>query len=211
MIIIDVGAADAMLKKQPGKVYVLFEPDPAAFNRLQEKHAGDPSIYIFKKGLWSEEADVTLYLTRKRQCSSLYKPNLQLIKSLKSPFSNPDPDRFMVDKQLKISVVRMDSILDQVIDDLTKQGHPKSSILIDKVKVDTQGSEYEILQGMGKYIDIVKEIEVEVEFVELYHGQKLFEDLDKFLIKKGFIFKNFLRLVQFNGVTVFGDAIYIKD
>lgn len=210
MITIDVGAANSDLVKQPGKIYVMFEPDPGAFQELELKHAGDQSIYIFNKGLWKEKKNVTLYLTKKRECSSLYKPNMTMIKILKNVFSNKNVDRFEVEKELEISVVRMDSILEQVVEDLISKGHSKDSIFIDRVKIDTQGSEYEILQGMGKYIDIVKEIEVEVEFVELYHDQKLFEDIDSFLSSKGFQFSHFLREVLFNGVTAFGDAIYIR-
>jgi hypothetical protein len=63
---------------------------------------------------------------------------------------------------------------------------------------------------MGKYIDITKEIEIEVEFIEMYHGQKLFKDLDAYLSKNGFSFDSFLRLIQYKGTTVFGDARYTR-
>lgn len=211
MIIIDVGAANSNLKKQPGKVYVMFEPDPDSFQELELKHAGDPSIYILNKGLWNQDTNTTLYLTKKRECSSLYKPNMTMIKILKNVFSNKDVDRFEIEEELEIPVVRMDTVLEQVFEDLTNKGHSKESISIDRVKVDTQGSEYEILQGMGKYLDIVMEVEVEVEFVELYHNQKLFKDIDDFLSSKGFQFSHFLREVLFNGVTAFGDAVYVRN
>ena len=47
MITIDVGAANSDLVKQPGKIYVMFEPDPEACQGLELKHAGDQSVYIF--------------------------------------------------------------------------------------------------------------------------------------------------------------------
>jgi len=208
MIIIDVGAANADLKKQPGKVYVMFEPDPDSFQELELRHAGDPSIYIFNKGLWNQDTNTTLYLTKKRECSSLYKPNMALIKSLKNFISNRDPERFEVEKEIEISVTRMDKVIEQVIEDLVSKGHKASSIVIDKVKVDTQGSEYEILEGMGKYINIVNEVEAEVEFIELYLDQKLFKDVDRYLTDNGLRFSHFLREVQYNGVTAFADAVY---
>lgn len=210
MIIVDVGAANVNLRKKPGKVYVLFEPDPEAYQALQYRYYHDPSVYVFQKGLWKKEQEVVLYLTRKRQCSSLFRPNLQLIRGLKDSKSNRDPNRFIVEYEMIIPVVRMESVLDQVVEDLLKKGYPKESIVIDNVKIDTQGSEYEILSGMGKYIDITKEIEIEVEFIEMYHGQKLFKDLDAYLSKNGFSFDSFLRLIQYKGTTVFGDARYTR-
>ena len=61
---------------------------------------------------------------------------------------------------------------------------------------------------MGKYIDLVEELEVEVEFVELYLGQKLFSDVDSFLTSKGFELDGWVRKIQFSGIEVFGDAVY---
>lgn len=186
----------------------MFEPDSDAFRDLQLRHAGDPSVYIFEDGLWREEGTIDLYLTRKRECSSVYKPNISLIESLRDSHHNQDIGRFNIDKELKIDVVRLDSALDKVVDDLIAKGHPKDSITVDKIKIDTQGSEFDILQGMGKYIDLVEEIEVEVEFVELYLGQKLFSDIDSFLTSKGFVLDGWVRKVKFSGIDVFGDAVY---
>jgi len=58
---------------------------------------------------------------------------------------------------------------------------------IDAIKLDTQGSELDILKGFEKKIKEVLIIESEVEFIELYKNQPLFSDLQKFLKKNNFI------------------------
>jgi len=53
---------------------------------------------------------------------------------------------------------------------------------IDFIKLDTQGSELQILQGASSVLtDSVFGLEIEVAFTELYKGQPLFADVDLFL------------------------------
>jgi hypothetical protein len=81
--------------------------------------------------------------------------------------------------------------------------------------IDTQGSELDILLGAGRYLDKISIIKCEVEFVELYRGQPLFDDVVRELSKCGFRFVDF-----FDGAScgherdkqkrIWGDAIFIK-
>ena len=57
---------------------------------------------------------------------------------------------------------------------------------IDFLKMDTQGSEYEILQGAKEILKKTHHIKCECEYKEWYKGQKLAEDVISFLESIGF-------------------------
>lgn len=52
--------------------------------------------------------------------------------------------------------------------------------------LDTQGSEYEILEGAKKTLKYVKGLILEYSIVPLYEGQYLLPDIVNFLTKEGF-------------------------
>ena len=60
------------------------------------------------------------------------------------------------------------------------------------MKLDTQGSEYDILSGGLITIKDVIAIDIEVEFSEMYKNQKLFSNIDEILRNNGFEFFTFL-------------------
>jgi len=58
---------------------------------------------------------------------------------------------------------------------------------IDLLKIDVEGNSYEVLEGFGDMIWNVKCIHVECEHVPVWKGQKLYADVEQYLIGKGFI------------------------
>lgn len=54
------------------------------------------------------------------------------------------------------------------------------------VKIDTQGYEDRVLDGMAGILDIVRGVQIELSFVPLYEGQYLFDDLVERLRMQGF-------------------------
>jgi hypothetical protein len=69
---------------------------------------------------------------------------------------------------------------------------------IDYIKIDTQGSELDILNGAGDLINSVRCIDIEVEFNPIYEGQNLFWEVDKFLREKGFTLWRLSNLVHYS-------------
>jgi Methyltransferase FkbM domain len=59
---------------------------------------------------------------------------------------------------------------------------------VDAIKLDTQGSELDILRGATHVLPTVSLIDIEVEFNELYDGQPLFCDVDRFLVTAALCF-----------------------
>lgn len=61
----------------------------------------------------------------------------------------------------------------------------------DLLKLDTQGSEAEILAHASETLKNCLIVETEVEFVQLYEDQPLFADVDQLLRGQGFMFHRF--------------------
>jgi hypothetical protein len=92
------------------------------------------------------------------------------------------------------------------------------------LKIDTQGTELEILQGARRTLrERTAAIFVEVEFCQIYERQKLFSDLELFLRGEGFSFfgfhsthersRKFLDKRRFAGRErlLHADAVFFKD
>ena len=85
------------------------------------------------------------------------------------------------------------------------------------MKIDTQGSEYEILKGGKNVINNSIGFEIEIEFKEMYLNQPLFSEVNQFLLSNNFILLDFLNLCKWErdnyrnfGEIMFVDALYLK-
>jgi len=56
----------------------------------------------------------------------------------------------------------------------------------DLVWMDLQGAELLALRGMGRLLETVSSLYLEVEFKPLYHGQPVYTDVDRYLAAHGF-------------------------
>jgi Methyltransferase FkbM domain len=81
---------------------------------------------------------------------------------------------------------------------------------IDVLKLDTQGSELGILKGARRMLTGVRMLEIEVEFNEIYRGQPLFGDIDRFLRARGFVLWRLGHLVHY-GMAETGSAYAGED
>ena len=175
-VLIDVGSANGIYPlfknflKYPTEIHT-FEPEPDGLaNNLNTKFINN------NFGLSDKKENTNLYLTEKLECSSLLKPNMNLLKKYYNP------ERFEINSSILIDVMRFDEYF--------KGDH------IDIIKLDTQGTEYEILKGCGDtLLSKTKCIITEAEFVEMYTDQKLFIDLSEYLFSIGFRILKFLRIV----------------
>ena len=148
-----------------------FEPDKEGFDDDNNK-----KIINNNFGLFNEDGIMKLYITKKHDCSSLLKPNFMVL----NKYYNPN--RFSIEKVDNVIVTRFDNYF--------KGEH------IDIIKLDTQGTEYEILEGFGESIlRNTKMVITEAEFVELYEKQKLFSNLYKYLTDLNFSFLKCIRIV----------------
>ena len=145
-----------------------------------------------------------LYVTQNPMCSSLYKPNEELIR-LYNAF-----EVAYLKEEIEINTITLDYFVEQ-----NNIGE------IDFIKIDVQGAELDVFQGGKKTLENVLKIVTEVEFVPHYINQPLFGDVCKYLEKHNLMFNKFLGLagralkplVLKNAVTasqhIWTDAVFI--
>lgn len=83
------------------------------------------------------------------------------------------------------------------------------------MKINTQGSELDVLKGATRTLRSLLGLEIEVEFVDLYKKTPLFDEIVQFLNLQRFEFIDFVNLCRWerrkyngHGQCVFGDALF---
>lgn len=165
VVFVDIGASGGLEKQQElwnqmkkHLKLICFEPD--------ERSDGEFS----RTGLYKDRREMDFYLYKEKTKSSLLKPNTPFL----SKFN--EVSRFKIEKTIKINVDTLDNQL------------AKNNVKdVDYIKLDTQGSEFYILEGSKRILEnSVFGLEIEMEFVPLYKDQPLFSDIDHFLRPFGF-------------------------
>jgi FkbM family methyltransferase len=147
-----------------------FEPDEDECERLRKRYHDRPWVEIVAQGLGREAGTETIHITREPACSSLYKP----LDDIVDRHPRLEPQR-LADTQ-RIELVAFD-------DWCLRRGIER----VDVIKLDTQGSELDVLRGAARSLETVIAVQTEVEFNRMYEGQPLFDDVDRFLRDHGFV------------------------
>ena len=202
---IDVGARGGL--EEPWKSYsdiikcVAFEPDQKESNLLKE----DSKFFeVYNCGLAQNKTKLTLNLLNSRGCSSILLPNRKFLDMF------PESKRFDVEEKVEIVCDSLDNI---------QYTHNMKSV--DFIKLDTQGTELDILKGAQKSLQACCGLQVEVEFQKMYQNQSLFDEVNKFireslgleiqdLRKTYWKYKTQNKANNNKGRFIFGDALYFR-
>ncbi len=140
---------------------------------ISEPEAEERKILEKKKykvipfGLWNKTTSKKLYITHKRGNSSVFKSN----DKLRSLFW--DRKLYAIEKVQNIKVSTINKYC------------KKKKITPDYLKIDTQGSEFEILKGSDDFYPLL--INTEISFEEVYENQKKFFYIYEFLFKRDYM------------------------
>jgi FkbM family methyltransferase len=171
--VLDVGArGDLAPRFAPLGAHVAvlgFEPNSTECARLND---------VLRVSLWREARVLPYALGRTATGRPFYVTEAPELSSLLEPRA----ERVNRPGWQVRAIERVDTI---ALDDLAARGElPRP---IDFIKVDTQGSELEILRGgEASVLDGVLGLAVEVEFRELYRDQPLFSEIEQYLRGRGF-------------------------
>ena len=80
----------------------------------------------------------------------------------------------------KVKTIRLDTFIERY--NLIN----KSQQYIDFIKTDTQGNDLKVIKSLGKYINNVKKIQVEVQLQELYKNSPKKEDIVEYMNSNNF-------------------------
>lgn len=170
---VDVGARGGWQRKwREHAEYVRFvgvEPDKEECARLRA--AARRNEVFVDEALYHSVGEVSLYHCDPPARTSIYRPDAAAMQRLFG-----DPRTTTVTRIEPVTVTTLDRVL-------AKLGTPD----VDFVKLDTQGSELDILRGAERALaGTMIGVELEVEFTPLYEQQPLFHDVAAFLHARRF-------------------------
>jgi FkbM family methyltransferase len=174
----DVGANDGESNLQyakEGHTIYAFEPTPELIKIIKDKtsHMANYHLYEYAVSNYTGKATFNVAGHCDWGCSSLNEFSDNLDKTW------PGRGDFKVSHKIEVQVIKLEDFLD---------AHPEITH-IDFFHCDTQGSDLDVLKGLGKYISLVKEgcIEVSQPGYELYKGTSNDrEEAEKWLRLHGF-------------------------
>ena len=171
LIALDVGAQGGFFESNIfAKKYnnffdpIVVEPLSNEAGKLSKKN-----YKVITKGLWSANCKKKLYVLGKRLgSSSMYKPskdNYDLYNFKKKDFS-----LFDITNEIEVECTTANESLNKL-----------NIKHLDFLKIDTQGSELEILKGLGEYRPLI--IKVEAQVVPMYEDVPNWSELMNYLYK----------------------------
>jgi len=153
-----------------------FEPDPESFAALQAQYA-NPAPYarvsLEQAALGGEKrSGVPLYVSVTPTNTSLLEPNARFIERYSA-------EKFRLSHASKVDTQTLDAVV------FGGGGGPRAGEFL---KLDTQGSEFEILQGARRVLaERTVAVLCEVEFFQVYKDQKTLADITCLLREFGLV------------------------
>lgn len=194
-IIVEAGAYNGcdtveLSKTFPSSSIYAFEPVPQIFKELQEKVEGINNIYTFPLALSDSTGCAKMHISKDpskpespSQSSSLLAPKDHLLYAPNVSFN----------EILEVPTISLDDWAES-----------NGIDHVDLLWLDMQGYELNMLRASQRVLKQVKVIVTEVEFVEAYEGQYLFNDVKSWLESEGF------EMIEIHYQSWFGDAIFIN-
>jgi len=168
LVVVDVGARKGFEKHwnyYGDQINLIgFEPNEDSYKECVEKKSNAQTSY-YPYALDRIKGEKDFYITSYLSACGFYKPDKKMVKRFGSE------DIFNVTEITKVSTIDLDSFCEEY-----------NIQNVDFIKLDTEGSELDILKGAEKTLkNSVLGISVEVEFIKMYIDQPLFSDLDLYL------------------------------
>lgn len=189
---------------------VCFEPNKKELENIEKKYKKNnyAKIVYSEKALFRDKGTKILHIAKLDTNSSLLRTSDEFIKRYQAT-------NFETIEQKKIKTTTIDLIIDEEL--------RKENIKAEFIKIDTQGTEYQILEGAKSNLKSnTVAILCEVEFFPLYENQKLFEDVIIYLRKFGFklygIYPNYRsnqkldkKYFEYEERLIWGDAVFLWE
>jgi len=195
---IDVGShkglyTDLFLQNYKIKKVIMFEPQIEIFNFLKKKYLKDKRIKIYNRAVSNKNSSQNLKLNHHDLTTTLSVFNDgSFYLRLKAMLFGV---KKMTYKIIKIKTIKLDQIFNK------KETHK-----IDLLKIDTEGHEFEVLQGLNKKIKNVKWILIE------FHHDKIYlkynpKKIHNYLLENNFILESRFKFP----FTTWEDRIYLNN
>jgi FkbM family methyltransferase len=196
--LVDVGGAGGLQTKwalHADRITpILFEPNPAEASGLRATIGRIPGGQVLECGLAHVQGRRTLHITEHPGCTSLLRPDDTLLQNYAiAPL-------FKIKKTEHVECVRYDQ--------LHARGEAPAP---DVIKIDVQGSEYEVLLGFGSLLQACLGVELESHFYRIYRNQKLLHDVVRLLDDFGLVLRKLEPVPHFDGDLVEVDTFFTRS
>lgn len=185
-----------------------FEADEKECERLNQK-ASNSRNHFFPAVLDQNSGKKIFYITTLPASSGFYLPDISFLQRIQDGVKN-----LSVVNTLEMDTINFDSF--------ASENHIDP---VDFIKLDTEGSELDILKGAIKSLrKSVIGLSIEVEFLPIHKNQPVFSDVDSFLRPLGFklfdlaIYQNARKVLPVKnlgqthiGQVLWGQALYLRD
>ena len=156
LLAMDIGAQGGFNSDNffPKKYNDFFEPVMIEPIKDEAKKLKESYKYVVDKGLWSSSTKKKIYILKNRPgSSSMYEP---------------ETSRFDIHniKKKDYSLYDVSEIQEIECETISESLRKINLEQLDYLKIDTQGSEYEILKGLGPYRPLL--IRIEVQIIPIY-------------------------------------------
>jgi FkbM family methyltransferase len=193
LVVVDIGcrwgSAERFIKGSGSFQVYVFNPDIEECERLSTRYEGG-AVSIVPLGLAGSAGKRILYVTHEPACSSLLMPDPELTERYPA-----------LHCARHVTSVEVETV---TLDDWAAENNVQD---IDYIKVDTQGTELEILKGSINVLKTTRALEVKVEFNPIYLGQPIFSDVDLFLRSEGFVLWKLTNQVHYSKCGSADEAI----
>lgn len=194
--VIDIGANKGLFAKHmrnilPKATIFSFEPIPQVFDQLKE-NTFDINVNCLPFALGTKNQKLEMFVND-------YSPSSSILSLADEHLSN-----FKKARNTHKEIIQM-----KRLDDFTEEIPLVKPILL---KIDVQGFEDQVIEGGTSVIEMCEMIIIEVSFVTLYEGQKLFGSIYNQLKNLDFEYHGTrgLRYRNSDGGILYGDATFIK-
>ena len=172
---IDVGACiGESLNQFDGfdTVYAI-EPGPEEFNQLKEKGTLFKNYIPLNLAIGLKNEDVEFITYHNGRFSSILEFNKgsEFYKYCEDTCESFDE----LKEKISVKCIRLDRLIER---EEIKE--------IEYIKIDTQGTDLDVVKSLGDKISIVKKISLEIQLQELYQGSSTIEETLEYMNDKGF-------------------------
>ncbi len=166
--------SDMVINNYPEASIFMFEPQKKIFDKIKYKYEKNPNIKVSNLAVSNKKSFQNLYINKFDVASTLSKINLQddLLKKRASIFGE-EPSK-MIDEIQNIETIKLDEFIKDK--DIKK---------IDLIKIDTEGHEYEVLDGLKENINKVSYVLIEFQSNKIFSSYNP-KKIDDFLKKNNF-------------------------
>ena len=170
--VFDVGANEGQFAKKLRNLgykeeIISFEPLKKVFNLLEKNSSNDKKWQAMNIAIGDQDGETTIN-------ESNYSLSSSILPMSKLHLEAKENSNY-IGKQ-KVSIKKIDTVIDS-------ENLIKNNLFL---KIDTQGFEYQVINGSIKNLKNIRAILCELTLVELYEGQKLWLDIVELLTANNF-------------------------